>query len=281
MSIEDLTIVITSFRSEKTIRECLKHIDKECKVINIENSNNKEYKNNIEKDFKNVHCILAGENLGYAKANNIGLKNTKTKYALILNPDSRLSNQALENFFLATKRNPNFAMIGPSTVNYERNHNTFKKFDLKLAESIKGYAMFLNLSEFKEVGFFDENFFIYLEEIDLCKRLINKGKKIYIDGNIKISHEGGKSHDPSINFEMELSRNWHWMWSQFYFEKKYQGYFFSLIKIIPKIFSSLFKIILYSLLFNKKKLLIYFYRLKGVTSAILGHSSWYRPRVKN
>tara|TARA_B100000029_G_scaffold507007_1_gene590791 strand:- start:2463 stop:3308 length:846 start_codon:yes stop_codon:yes gene_type:complete len=281
MSIKDITIVITSFRSEKAIRECLKCINEECQVVNVENSDDKEYKNNIEKDFKNVKCILAGENLGYAKANNIGLKNTNTKYALILNPDSRLSGQTIENFFLAAKKNPDFAMIGPSTVNYKSNQKSFSKTDLRPAESIKGYAMFLNLSEFKEVGFFDENFFIYLEEIDLCKRLIKKGKKIYIDPNIQVFHEGGKSHDPLINFEMELSRNWHWMWSQFYFEKKYHGYFFSLIKIIPKLLSSVFRIILYSLLFKKDKLLVYFYRLKGIKSAILGESSWYRPRTKN
>ena len=275
MSIKDLTILITSFRSEKAIRECLKHIDRECKVINIENSNNQKYKENIERDFKNVQCILTGENLGYAKANNIGLKNTKTKYALILNPDSRLSNQTLDNFFIATKANPDFAIIGPSSV-----HKSFEGSNLRSVKSIKGYAMFLNLSEFNEVGFFDESFFIYLEEIDLCRRLIQKGKKIYIDSNIKIFHEGGKSHDPSIDFEMELSRNWHWMWSQFYFEKKYRGYFFSLIKISPKFFSSIFNIFLYSLLLSKKKKMIYFYRLKGIISAILGQTSWYRPKIK-
>ena len=79
MSIKDLTVVITSFRSEKVIIECLKCIDQECKVINVENSNDKEYKNKIESKFKNVNCILTGENLGYAKANNIRLKNTETK----------------------------------------------------------------------------------------------------------------------------------------------------------------------------------------------------------
>ena len=51
--------------------------------------------------------------------------------------------------------------------------------------------MFLNLSEFKDVGFFDENFFFYFEEIDLCKRLVNHGKKIYLVPDIIIHHEGG------------------------------------------------------------------------------------------
>ena len=101
-----------------------------------------------------------------------------------------------------------------------------------------------------------------------------------IGSNIQIFHEGAKSVDSSISFEVELTRNWHWMWSKFYFQKKYYGYFFSLIQVIPKLFSNIFKIILYSLLFNKKKSLVYFYRLRGIISAVLGQSSWYRPRIK-
>ena len=78
---------------------------------------------------------------------------------------------------------------------------------------------------------------------------------------------------------MEISRNWHWMWSQFYFNKKYNGYLFSLINITPKLISSIFKILIYSLIFNKKKILIYLSRLKGIVSAILGQSAWYRPKI--
>ena len=48
------------------------------------------------------------------------------------------------------------------------------------------FAMFLNISEFVDVGFFDEDFFFYFEEIDLCKRIINIGKKIYLVPEIKI-----------------------------------------------------------------------------------------------
>ena len=50
-----------------------------------------------EKEFKNVECILSGKNIGYAMGNNIGLRNTKTKYALILNPDAKLFPKTLEN----------------------------------------------------------------------------------------------------------------------------------------------------------------------------------------
>ena len=66
----------------------------------------------------------------------------------------------------------------------------------------------LNLSQFKKIGFFDENFFIYLEEIDLfCKRLKNDGKKIFLDSNIVIDHLEVSSHNKALDFQMNLSRN--------------------------------------------------------------------------
>ena len=141
--------------------------------------------------------------------------------------------------------------------------------------------MFLNLREFKEIGFFDENFFIYLEEIDLCKRLIEKNKKIYLDKQVKINHLGGRSHSSSVDFEMELSRNWHWMWSTFYFSKKHRGYFYALISVSGKLFSSFIKICFYFLTFNKNKEKIYLQRFLGLFNSIIGNKSWYRPRIKN
>merc|ERR1711991_592223 len=109
--------------------------------------------------------------------------------------------------------------------------------------------MFLNIDQFSEIGFFDDNFFIYLEEIDLCKRLINKNKKIFLDKKVIIHHIGGSSHNKEINFEMELSRNWHWMWSTFYYNKKHYGYLNALTKVYKKFFSSLFKIFIYTIFF--------------------------------
>ena len=139
--------------------------------------------------------------------------------------------------------------------------------------------MFLNMKHFKDIGFFDENFFIYLEEIDLCKRLRKDNKKIYLDKNIIIHHLGGRSHDSSIDFEMELSRNWHWMWSTFYYNRKHYGYFFSLLKTSGKLFSSLINLIFFSIIFKNKKREIYFQRFSGLINSILGRKSWYRPKI--
>jgi len=281
MSIKDITIVIATFKSEKKIKDCLNSIDKQAKVLVIENSNNLSFKENLEKEFSNVECVLAGANIGYGSANNIGLKKVKTKYALILNPDATLHSSALENFIKATEKIYDFAIMAPYIQ--EEKDKFDKKNDLKNISpvevgNVKGFAMFLNISEFREVGFFDENFFFYFEEIDLCKRLINHGKKIYLIPEIKIDHGGGFSHDQSISVEMELSRNWHWMWSTFNYHKKYKGFFVSFFIILPKMSSAIIKVLIYTLIFNKKKK-IYYQRLSGLINAIMGKSSWYRPKV--
>ena len=280
MSIKDITIVIASFKSEKKIKNCINSIDKQAKVLVIENSSNLNFKENLEKEFNNVECILAGANIGYGSANNIGLKKVKTRYALILNPDATLHSSALEKFIKTTEKIHNFAIMAPYI---QEEKNKFDNIYLKNTqpvevENVKGFAMFLNLSEFKDVGFFDESFFFYFEEIDLCQRLINHGKKIYLIPEIKIEHGGGVSHDESINPEMELSRNWHWMWSTFNYHKKYKGFFVSFFIILPKMSSAIVKVLVYSLTFNEKKK-IYYQRLSGLINAIIGKRSWYRPNV--
>ncbi len=276
----DITAVITSFKSEKKIINCINSLGKNTKIIVIENSNDEKLKQSLEREYSNLKCILSEENLGYAKGNNLGLSMVKTKYALIINPDAEADNQAIDNFFLSAKANPDFAIISPF-IQEAKDNNLFESekrgvFEVK---NVKGFAMFLNLNQFKDIGFFDENFFIYFEEIDLCKRLINNNKKIYLDTNIKITHAGGTSHEESINYEMEKSRNWHWMWSSFYFHKKHNGYIVALIKILPKFMSSMVKMIFYRLISNNEKKDIYTSRYNGILNSILMKKSWYRPKI--
>ena len=73
-------------------------------------------------------------------------------------------------------------------------------------------------------NYFDENFFMYLENDDLCKRITEINEDILIIPNSKIKHLGGKGVNEKLKDEIELSRNWHWIWSKFYFNQKHYGY---------------------------------------------------------
>ena len=274
----DLTIVIVSFKSEDILHRCIKSIDKKYPIIVVENSIDKKLKLELEQKYQNVNCILPKENLGYGGGNNLGLSKVKTNYTLILNPDVILMENSIENFFITVNKFPNFGIIAPISAN-ERydNFNHEKDINIKEVENVKGFAMFFNMKNLKKSNFFDDNFFLYLEEIDLCKRVRLMDVKIFIDPSIKVEHFGGTSHASKINKPMELSRNWHWMWSSFYFNKKHYGYLFALIKIFPKFFSSLFKFIFYLIIFKKNKSDIYKYRLLGIINSVLLKKSWYRP----
>ena len=276
MDSNELTVVIVTFNSELKLANCLKSIENKAKIIVVENSNNKIFKNDLEKQYQNLKCILTGGNKGYAVANNIGLKNVKTSYALVLNPDTILDKNAIDNFLITAKKNLNFWLIGPATD--QMNNLKFEANKIAEVENIKGFAIFLNLQMFKN-EFFDENFFLYFEEIDLCKRVKKKGGKIYLDPSIKVRHTGAGSVNKISNIKLEKNRNWHWMWSTFYFHKKHQGFFLALFKILPKFISAIFKVIIYSILINKKKRDIYYCRLSGIFNSILGKRSWYRPSL--
>lgn len=276
MDSKKLTIVIVSFKSEAKIINCLNSINDPVNIIIVENSNNYNFKKNLEEKFTNLKCILTGSNLGYAVANNIGLNQVKTKYALILNPDTVLNDHAIKNFLNRAEKQKDFWLMGPANdqmVELEFNNN-----NLIEVKNLKGFAIFLNLVKFNN-NFFDENFFLYFEEIDLCERVKNNNGKIYLDKNIKIIHQGASSVQDDKKFELEKNRNWHWMWSTFYYNKKHKGFFLALINILPKLFSASIKTLIYSFLFNKNKRDIYYCRLSGIINSIIGNKSWYRPSL--
>ena len=110
------------------------------------------------------------------------------------------------------------------------------------------------------------------------KNYLQLTNKIFIVNNSKISHLGAKAVDSKYSHEVELSRNWHWMWSKFYFNKKYKGFFFALIFSFPNLFFTLLKFIFYFIFFKSKKN-IYKMRLFGLLNSIVGKKAWYRPNI--
>ena len=276
MESKKLTIVIVTFKSEHKILNCLDSISNETPVIIVENSNNKNFKNKIEKNYDNVSCILVGENKGYSSANNIGLSAVKTKYALVLNPDTVLDKNAIKNFFALSNTKNDFWLMGPA--NDQMIELDFGENNLIEVDNLKGFAIFFNMSKFQNM-FFDESFFLFFEEIDLCRRIKKNNGKIYLGKNIIIKHEGANSVIKTNSFELEKNRNWHWMWSTFYYQKKYNGFIQAFFLIFPKLLSSLIKTLFYFLIFKKEKRDIYFCRLSGILNSIVGKKSWYRPSL--
>jgi len=281
MNYNQITIGIVTYKSEKVLFDCLKSIKKIKNIIIFDNSNDTELKKIIDKRYPKIRFIKSIKNLGYGAANNRIVKESNTKFVFILSPDVILKKNCEQNLLKSLlKLKNNFSVLSPFEKN--KNHEySKKKFsnnkNLLEVNYANGFALLINKYDFKKIGMFDENIFLYNEEIDLFKRLRISNLKIYIDRNSEVKHLGGKSSN--IGNEFDKCRNWHWMWSQVYFQKKYKKKFLINIKFTLILFVLLWKIIFYFLIFKKKKAIDKVMRFSGTLNAILGRSSWYRPKL--
>ena len=279
---ENLTIIIVTIKSQKIIDGCLKSIDPDIKKIIVENSSNHEFTNYLKEKYKNIECYLTGKNLGMGPGNNFGIEKSKTRYVMILNPDTILKPNTLSQIFEISK-NLEFAILSPLSDNKDypnykvQKELTNKKKGLFEVDQIDGYAMILDKHQFND-NFFDEKIFMYLENDDLCLRTKKDNKKIYIYSNSLISHLGAKAVDKKYLNELEFSRNWHWNWSKFYFRKKHYGFVKAFVPGFFIFLKSILKSLYFLIINNKFKSKIYYCRASGFMNAALNKSSWFRPR---
>jgi GT2 family glycosyltransferase len=277
---KNITFVIVSFKSSHIIEKCIKSINSNIKIIVVENSDDIKIKNYLENKFLNVKVVIAKKNLGYGKGNNLGISKVNTQYAFILNPDTILKENCLEELYKAQLvLKDNFVILAPNFLNnygyFSKKNNNFKKKILEV-DYVKGFAMLINLNKFSFRKIFDENFFLFLEEIDLCKRIKNNGGKIFVVQKSKVKHLAKQASGDSLN--IELCRNWHWMWSLFYYNYKHFGVLTAYKIIAFKFFSSIIKLFISLIFFNQKKTLINYYRINGLWNSFLRKPSWLRPK---
>ena len=292
-----LTVVIVTYLTNKKILfNCLQSIDKKFKVIIVENSEKFKDRNYFIKKFPNIEIVCTGSNLGYGRGNNFGLERVQSDCALILNPDIVCKTGFFKKIVKLIDKNKNFSIIGcqytndriyhPAGFFDEKKDNIFKKNFFKYKQKsltkvdwVTGCSMLINLKKFNNKNIFDKNYFLYFEELDLCKSTIEKGGLIYSSSDLRVHHLGFKgsfgANKELINEASKL-RDWHWMWSYFYFYKKNFNYLYALYKILSKFFKSLVKTIFYTLLFNKSIRDKYLFRFLGLLSSVLGVKSNYR-----
>jgi GT2 family glycosyltransferase len=280
---KDLTIVFVSFYSKNLIEKPISQIDSNIPILVIENSLDHELKKSLEKKYSNVRVIIPDQNTGNGGGANIGLRLAKTKFVLYLDIDVELSTPVLEKlYFFANKLN-DFSIIGPGIEglkykeNYYLKRNIYEK--VHSMNFITGCALFFNMTALKEIGYYDENIFLYYEENDLYLRSLKKNYKIYLIEDAKIKHMGNQSTDLIKKEEIEINRNWHLMWSTFYFHKKHYGLLIAYKKTFLKLLSSSLKYLLFSIFrkdLNKK---IYYARMSGIFNAMVGNKSWFRTNL--
>ena len=280
INIENTTFIIVTYKSEKIIHNCLDSLPENSNKIVIENSQNLQLKKDLESSYKNLK-VLINENSGFGASNNLGIKRSNTQFSYILNPDVTFKKDTFDNLCRSCLDISDFSIVSPihSDKNYP-NYNIKKKYNfisdnIIEVDDLDGFSMLINKNNFDESDYFDENFFLYLENNDLCLRVKKNNQKIYVIKNSIIEHRGGASSDPDFS-QIEYLKNWHWMWSKFYYHHKHDSYLYAFTKIFKNLISAFVKTIFYTILRNNKKKDFYKARLSGCINGLLLKKSWYR-----
>lgn len=181
-----------------------------------------------------VRVIRNKENRGFGAANNEALRQVRTPYALLLNPDCLLSKEAVASIVLTAGDFPEAAIIAPhlirrdgsTEVSYRWPHTKWLSRG-PAAEGpccvgfVCGAVMLLNMEVMREIGFFDETFFLYYEDEDLCQRVFNAKKEIILVPDVEITHLSRGSVKGRNPLKSEFIRGYHHAQSKLVFEHKH------------------------------------------------------------
>lgn len=279
---DKFTIILISFYSHNHIRYLLSKIYKDYKIIIIENSLSKKFKKEIENDYKNTKVIIPKKNLGNGGGINLAIKNIKTKYALYLDIDVTISRNTINKLYNACIKNKNWAVISPNQKNkkYKIDFYIKKNLSEEISEMnfVEGCALFLHLPIIRKLGMYDGNFFLYYEENDLFYRCLKNKKKILLLNKVYIQHKNNSGSDKKFNKDIKYIRDWHLMWSKFYYYKKNFSYFKGLVETYRSFISSFLKTIYYFFI-NNKKYKKYCNRFSGLFNSYIGNKSWKRASI--
>ncbi|GBC93005.1 N-acetylglucosaminyl-diphospho-decaprenol L-rhamnosyltransferase [bacterium HR15] len=234
-----LTIQIVNWNAREHLRAALRSIYAHAprfpfEVLVLDNASQDGSVQMVEKEFPQVRLLVSERNLGFAKGHNELARHAQGRYLLILNPDTLMLEDALDNLIRFAEAHPEAGIIGPKLLNPDgslqyscrrfpnpiaaifRNtplgrlfpHNRYTRDYLMLdwdhrsvreVDWVSGAAMLVSRAVYEQLGGFDEQFFIYVEDVDLCYRAWQAGWKVLYYPEAVILHAIGRSTDLVAN----------------------------------------------------------------------------------
>jgi GT2 family glycosyltransferase len=237
-----LSIVIVSWNVREDLRECLQSLLREegsrlesgeIEIIIVDNASTDGTAEMVNLEFPRVKLLVNSQNLGYTKANNIGINHSRGKYILLLNPDTIVHQGALQALIDCAESHPEAGIIGAKLLNPDGSvqrsarsfpdigaglfRNTFlgrlfpnnpfvRRYllvdfgydEVREVDWVSGAAMLVRRDLIERIGGLDERFWAYCEDVDLCWRAWQAGYKVLFCPNAVITHKVGRSSDQRL-----------------------------------------------------------------------------------
>jgi hypothetical protein len=237
-----LEVVIVSYRSRDLLRSCLASLRdhpsrRGMRIHVVDNASRDGTVEMVRAEFSQVELIALAENLGFAAANNLAIRGGTAPYVLALNPDTRVTAGALDHMLDLMDRNPS---IGISGCRLEREDGTFdhaakRSFPTPIGalghflrvgrregspgwlsqyrapdvergpiDAVNGAFMLVRRKALDEVGLFDERYWLYMEDLDLCYRFVQAGWLVWYEPEATVVHvkagTTGHHRSPRANY---------------------------------------------------------------------------------
>lgn len=234
-----LSIIIVNWKSADFTRKCLASVsanakDMRLEIFVIDNASFDGCGEMIQREFPEVRFIQSQENLGFARANNVGFEHSRGGVLMFLNPDTEIVGTALQDMMTCVHSTQDAGVVGAKLLNSDLTIQTsclqsfpsilnqfldaewlrtmFPKSSLwgnralwedslqpVPVEGISGACMMMRRSVFKRAECFSQDYFMYAEDMDLCYKVQKLGRRNYYVGNAVVIHHGGQSSGSQSN----------------------------------------------------------------------------------
>lgn len=260
-----LSVVIVSWNVRDDLEECLQSLVEderrnlesgEIEVIVVDNASTDGTTEMVKREFPQVKLIVNHENLGFTKANNIGIRHSRGKYILLLNPDTVLYRGALRALIDCADSHPGAGIIGAKLLNPDGSlqhsarsfpdvgaglfRNTllgrlfpnnpfirryllmdFNYDEVREVDWVSGAAMLIRRDLIERVGCLDERFWAYCEDVDICWRAWQSGFKVLFCPKAVVVHKVGRSSDQRLVASLIQHHKSMWLFYLKNYRKRY------------------------------------------------------------
>jgi len=299
----NVSIIIVNYKVKEKLLKCVDSIKKYTKnvsyeIIVVDNEGDKSLQDKLKK-ISGASYIKSESNLGFGGANNLGALSARGDYLFFLNPDTFFIEDIVSGLYRFISKDKKIGVVAPMLLDISKKEyelqgtriltplralltlsflskfigkfykgyyiKTWDKKGLREVDVCPGTAFMISRRLFNQIGGFDEKFFLYFEEFDLCKRIKKLNYKNYIISTLKLVHEWGMS---TVKFE---KKDQVFAQSRAYYFRKHYG---TLSSLVIEIFLHLNKYALLLLLVFGLSLFLRLYNLSsGMT--FIGDQSWF------
>ena len=262
---KNISVIITLYKTPPNKLQLLKQYENYNLIIFDQGSkNNKKIISKILK--KKFRYFYSKKNIGLSKSTNFLISKVKTKFFLFTQADIEINKDSIKNLLRTIKSKKDVIFAAP-VIGQNSKKNLIKKYSY--SNKLNAVVMLCDLKKVKKLGFFDENFFLYWEDVDLMERVKNSQFKMINVFNSYARHHGGES--TIDNYKTKIVRQTNFKYGEFVFDLKYNKLRF--LKIIRTLFQGIIFIPICLIIYDKDKLINYYSKISGTIKFIIFYFS--------